>query len=414
MLARLRPHVSGILYIALVLLVGLAAVNNQNNMLFWVFGVLVAGLVLSVTVSRMAVRSLQVRRIDPQHGAVGEPLIVRYAVTNRSRLLSAFSIHVEELPPAGEARGLDQQQRDWRRIMKPASAWIMHVGPRETVHGEAVFWPIARGEVRLNRLQLSTSFPFGMFRRCRVMVQPQHTLIHPMLYELNREVIKALALPGLLGSRVSQHAGAGDDYFGLREFRPGDSLRHIAWKRTARLDQLVCIDRTAPSPARVRVILDLTTATNLLRVGEHDKLTPRELEERAISLAGSLIHQAEAEGFEVGLTVMGFDVPEIAVRRSPWHVGKMMAALAAVELDLPRLAPRPHVLREAERAALVVISPDRMNTLAERSDALHLTARQLDNLAVRPIGWDPSSRLASAPAQRPAARPARTIVEHAA
>ena len=53
---------------------------------------------------------------------------------------------------------------------------------------------------------------------------------------------------------VSPRPGAGDDYYGLREFRRGDSLRQVAWKRTAFLDQLVCIERTGPAPeSRIRV-----------------------------------------------------------------------------------------------------------------------------------------------------------------
>ena len=34
----LRPHIHGLIYTGLVMLVGLAAMNNQNNLLFWVFG----------------------------------------------------------------------------------------------------------------------------------------------------------------------------------------------------------------------------------------------------------------------------------------------------------------------------------------------------------------------------------------
>jgi uncharacterized protein (DUF58 family) len=393
MFARLRPHTHGFVYVALILLVGLAAVNNQNNLLFWVFGVMVSGLVLSLFVAWLSIRSISVRRIDPQHGAVGEPMLIRYALRNRSRLASAFSLHVDELPPATESRRSADVPRDWRRIMEPARAWVMQVGPREIVHGEAVFWPTARGEVRFDRLRITTTFPFGLVRWSRVISQPQHTLIYPMLYELRHGILNTLTPPGLLGSRVSQHAGAGEDFFGLREFRPGDSLRHIAWKRTASSDKLVSVERTSPSPARLRVILDLTIATNLLKTAPAEQTSARELEERAISLTASLIHAAEAQGFEVGLTIMGFDVPPIAVRRSPWHVGKIMAALAGLDPDLPRLAARPHMLREAERAGLVIVSPDRVTHVAELADAWHLTARQLEALAVKPIGWDPNARL---------------------
>jgi uncharacterized protein (DUF58 family) len=388
MLSRFRPHIPALTYLVLTLLVGVSAMNNQNNLLFWVFGMLVAALALSMVLATAVIRSAQVRRIDPRYGAVGEPLVMRYAITNRSRWMSVFNVHVEETPgrPRKSQQGGDEG--DWQRLMKPAGAWVMHAGPRETVHGEAVYWPHARGEAVFDRLRVWTTFPFGLIHRSRRLAQPQHTLIYPMLYELRRGLLGSIAPIGLMGSRIAHHAGAGDDYFGLREYRPGDSMRHISWKRTARTDQLVTIERTTPAPAKLRVVLDLTTPTDRLPIASGDRAKARETEERAISLAASLIHAADLEGFEVGLTVLGVrDAPPIAVRRNQWHFHKMMAALAEIDLDGERTSERPMPVRDAERAAMVVIAPDRVQPLGGREDALYLTAASLENLAVRPLGW---------------------------
>ncbi len=383
MLNRVRPHIPGFVFIGATSMVGLAAMNNQNNLLFWVFGMRVAALVISVVTASALIRRVDVRRLDPHYGAVGEPLSMRYAVTNRSRWLSVFNIHVEELP--GGRRAGD---RAWQRLMKPAAAWVMHAGPRETVHGEAVFWPTARGETAFDRLRVWTTFPFGIVRRSKVISQPQHTLIYPMLYELRRGLLGSIAPMGLMGSKVAHHAGAGDDYFGLREYRPGDSMRHISWKRTARNDQLVTIERTAPAPAKLRVALDLTVATDSLPGASGDRAKARDMEERAIALAASIIHAADLDGFEVGLTVLGVvGTPPIAVRRNQWHFHKMMAALAEINLDRERTKQRPMPMRDAERAAIVVIAPDRVQPLGGREDALHLTAASLESLGVRAIGW---------------------------
>lgn len=380
MFRRLQPHVPGMVYAALLALVGVAAMNNQNNLLFWVLGVMVSGMAISAFISSVIMWSLRVRRIDPQHGAVGEPLVVRYAVTNRSRWLSAFNIHIEERPS-----GPAQRSADWRGLMGDAQAWVMHIGPRETVHGEAVFWPTRRGQALFNTVRISTTFPFGIVRKSTTISQPQHTLIYPMLHELRRGVLSAIAPAGLMGTKITHHAGAGDDYYGTREFRPGDSLRHIAWKRTAQLDELVSIERTRPSPAKLRVILDLTTPTDMLRVEANSPHSPRDLEERAISLAASIIHAADLNGYEVGLSVLGSPLPPMAVRRNRWHRQKLMAALAEINLDMKREAARSHPIRDAERAGLVVISPDRVQPLAGREDALYLTARQLESLSIGQI-----------------------------
>jgi uncharacterized protein (DUF58 family) len=200
-------------------------------------------------------------------------------------------------------------------------------------------------------------------------------------------LLASIAPMGLIGSKIAHHAGAGDDYFGLREFRPGDSMRHVSWKRTARTDQLVTIERTSPAPAKLRVVLDLTVATDKLPGAEGDADKARAMEEKAISLAASIIHAADIEGFEVGLTALGVHSPPIAVRRNQWHFHKMMAALAQIDLDRVRQTAAPLPVRDAERVAIVVIAPDRIQPLASRENAAYLTAAQLDTLAVRPLGW---------------------------
>src|SRR5688572_26464249 len=182
MLQHLRPYLPGLIYIGLTVLTGLAAMNNQNNLLFWIFGVLIAAAIISITLATFVLRCSHVRRLDPHYGAVGEPLLIRYAVTNRSRWMSIFNIHIGEQPLHHASKAGGERSGGWHRLMRPASAWVMHAGPGEMVHGEAMFWPLARGEAAFDRVCVHTNFPFGVIRRSRVISQPQHTLIYPMLY----------------------------------------------------------------------------------------------------------------------------------------------------------------------------------------------------------------------------------------
>jgi len=390
MIRRYHLHLPALLYIGMTVLVGLAAVNRQNNLLFWVLGVMLSALLLSGLVSGVMMQSLRVRRLVARHGAVGEPLTVRYSVTNRSRWLPAFGLHLEE-------------RRDgagWPALMAPARAWVMHLGPRETVHGEAVFWPTARGEARFGRLRIWTTFPFGIIKKSITVDQPQHTLIYPRLFGLRRDVLRSIEPQGVAGSRTSSRPGPGDDYYGMREFRPGDSARQIAWKRTAALDELVCIERTRPTPPRVRVVLNLTVPTT--RLGP-DAAAARELEEQAVSLAASIVQEAHQRGFEVGLAIPGTAAPPMLIRRSHWHRGRIMAALAAIDLDAPRV--RAGVKGAGlgglgERASQIVVHPDRVEPGLGRDDALHLSARHLDRLvAVVPA---PAPTTAPTPPHPPA------------
>lgn len=380
MIVFLRKHLPLLAYLALTVTVSVVAMSSQKNLLFWVFGVLVGGLMVSISLAVLMMRNLEIRRLDPQHGAVGEPLNLRYVVKNNNWLLPVFNLHIEDQPV--------DSPRGWQRLMRSARAWIMHVGPGDSVHGDAVFWPRRRGEMEFLTLRVWTGFPFGFFTRTiRVRLQ-QHTLIFPRLFELKRGVVESITPVGPLGTRISQHTGAGDDYYGLREYRPGDSLRHIAWKSSAKLGQIVCIERTSPSPPRIRIVLDLRTPTDQLRTDDTSDVRPRILEEQAISLAASLVHAAHEAGYEVGLSLPGMRREPIPLRRSRWHINKIMAALASINLDGERDQTMAPKTLDAERAGLVVIQPDRVTPLTGREDVLYLTGHHLKSLAVGALGWE--------------------------
>jgi uncharacterized protein (DUF58 family) len=402
MLRALRPHIPLAITLLLALVVALAAMNGQNNLLFWVFAVMMAAVVVSLLLSHLAMRTLEVRRLDPKHGMVGEPLAVQYAVTNRSRFLPVFNITVEELH-----RG----QSNWPDFMNRARAWMTHIGPGETVHGEAVVWPAARGQVRLDWVRASTTFPFGLVRRTCRSSQPIHTLIFPRLYTLNQRVLEAVVPIGPAGSKLSSRPGGGDDYFGLREYKPGDSRRQIAWKRSANSNGLIIKERTIPSPPRIRILLNLTTPTNQLAVEPSSNgLPPRELEERAISLAATLLEVGARMGYEVGMSVLGMDLPVTPLRQSHWHVEKIMGELASIDLDRPRERATAATATDAERAGLVMVHPGRIDPSLVRAEAWHFSAGQLDHLVMR----DARAAAAADAARFAARRPPSSVSEDAA
>ena len=354
------------IYCGLTALVALAAMNGGSSLLYWVFGVMASSLLVSGLVSGAMMMGLEVTRRTPGHGVAGEALVVRYAVRNRGRVLPAFGITVTEVPgPSGT-------------VLDPARTWLMHVGPRETVVAEALTTARSRGEVLFDRVRIATRFPFGIVGKSITLSQPQRLLVYPRRYALRPRVLDAIVPPGSLGGRITPHAGAGDDFFGLREFRPGDTLRHVAWKRTANRDQLLCIERTRPNPPRLSIVLDLLRPTGALAEGG-DLAAARALEEDAISLAASIVHEADLAGFEVGLTLLGVDRAPVPARHSQWHRNRIMAALAEIDLDAPRRRARP-LAREVERAGLVVIHPGPPDPSVARGGAWHFSARQLAHL----------------------------------
>ena len=89
---------------------------------------------------------------------------------------------------------------------------------------------VRRGRMRPGRLTLFTRFPLGLYYAWSYLEFDTHCLVYPW------PAAPDLPLPPAesgAGTGV-QHGQGREDFAGLRQYHPGDSPRHIAWKAAAR------------------------------------------------------------------------------------------------------------------------------------------------------------------------------------
>ena len=362
---RYHIHPPGLLYLVVVVLVGLAAANRPSNLLVWVFAAMLSGVLLSGVLSGQPLMKLRAVRTMPRTGRVGEPVIVRYTVINESSLWPLFALFVREITKLPGSR-----------------AFVQHVGPGEQVIAETAYWPGRRGPMRLERFRIETVFPFGLVMKSVRFDDASECLVLPRVERLRAGVLVSLASGTVAGPSTSTRSGPGSDFLGIREYRPGDGLRHIAWRRSASAGTLAVIERSIDAPPRIRVALDLRRATDALRVDPAGRAA-RDLEEDAIVLAASILSHAQRDGYETRLCVLGLPSPAMPMRRGHWHLQKELAVLAALDLDASRDASAV-LPAERERATTLVIHVDRADMRLVADGAVHIGATQLGAL-IAPI-----------------------------
>lgn len=359
---RYHVHPPGLLYLALVVLVGLAAANRPSNLLVWVFAAMLSGVLLSGILSGAPLMRVRAERSLPRTGRVGEPVIVRYAVTNDSAAWPLFALFVRELSP-----------------LRGSRAFLQHVGPHERVTAETAFWPERRGPMRLGRFRIETVFPFGLVMKSVRFDGPAECLVLPRVVRIRPGVLASLASGGVAGPSTASRPGPGSDFLGIREYRAGDSLRHIAWRRSAGGTGLAVIERSVDAPPRVRIAIDLRRPTGELRTD--GSRPPRDLEEDAIVLAASLLSQAQRDGFETRLCVLGLESPSMPMRRGHWHLQKELGVLASLDLEAPRRRD-DRLPPERERAGTIVVHVDRPDLSMVADGIAHAGAAQLGALSM--------------------------------
>lgn len=118
-----------------------------------------------------------------------------------------------------------------------------------------------RGEYFWPPIALSTGHPLGLIRRTVYLSTGESVLVLPRLGWLHRTRLRSLLLqqPQVNQSTkrpVLRHPGAQTEFYGLREFRTGDSPRWIHWRTTARVGELMVREFEEPPVDNLVVFVD--------------------------------------------------------------------------------------------------------------------------------------------------------------
>ncbi len=242
----------GGIFLIILGIVGFAAWNTGNNLLFLVFSLLVSTLFVGGAAARASLRDLIVSARFPDHIFATDAAPVIVILRNAKRLLPSLSILVAARGPA-EAMPRDRKRRSPRFSKRPLAYFTYvphHAAAEQRV--EQVFH--RRGHVLITGFELSTQFPFGFFRfRRRLRARDVDLVVYPKPEPIGDELH---LLPSFAGRTASARRGIGQDLFSLRDYQPQDDLRHIDWKATARSRQLTVREFTAEDERRITIILD--------------------------------------------------------------------------------------------------------------------------------------------------------------
>lgn len=287
----------GGIFLSILVIVGFAAWNTGNNLLFMIFSLLCSTLFVGGVAARASLRDLIVSARFPDHIFAGEAAPVIVTLRNAKRVLPSFSVLVEARGP-GAANETSQRRRRLRFIKRPLAYFTYvphHAAAEQRV--EQLF--TSRGHVLINGFELSTRFPFGFFRfRRRLRARNVDIVVYPKPEPVGDELH---LLPTYAGRMASARRGVGQDLFSLRDYQPQDDLRHIDWKATARSRNLTVREFTTEDERRITIVLD----TRDLSASDRENFLPRF--EAGIVQAASLLKHFVDERAEVRL-MLGDDL----------------------------------------------------------------------------------------------------------
>lgn len=309
----------GLAYSAFVLVVTLAAFSTGNNLLYLIFSLLLALLVVSALAARLNLTRLDLDLHPPKHLFAGEAATLEIIFTNRRRWLPAFALTVvlKDAEPKAEPRPL---------------AFVAIVPPRAQALVRTTHTFHQRGVYALQNLLVVTRFPFGLVERSYALDSRGELVVYPKAPPLSHF---EQSVPFAVGQLTSARKGNGSDLYAIRPYQAADHRHAIDWKATAKTSRLMVREFTREDDWRVTVIFDIRAT-----------VAERERFERAISLTASLLEHFIAEGAEVRLLIGQHDLGYGSSRAHWYSLLRELARLQPVDEEpeeweaLPDLAER--------------------------------------------------------------------------
>jgi len=263
---------------ALVILLGavlyLIASNVGAGWLYVIVATLVGVVVVSAPLPWLAVRGVEVTRRAPVVATAGEPFECSLEIENRGRL-PRYMLEVEDSFAGDSGRAVAVRVRR---------------GETETV-GYTVENP-RRGIYAGGEVVVESRAPFGLFYGRRVTRAASDTVVYPRTFDV-AGLPPSTVTDAEWGDRSESstlHRGHGGEFWGVRDYRPGDPARLVAWKKSA---------RGLPSGKLAVIELAQETHPPFVLAMSLDAGAPPEAREMVVSAGASLLIYALGDAREV-------------------------------------------------------------------------------------------------------------------
>ncbi|HXU34997.1 MAG TPA: DUF58 domain-containing protein [Blastocatellia bacterium] len=386
--------IEGLLFVVFLIIIGFAAWNAGNNLLYLVLSAMLAFLIAANLIARISLADMAIQLRFPDHIFAGEPANISVTLLNHKRLMPSYSLMIEALSDEDAvkrrrregddaetdrqsegARGRQGDRETGRRgdgatrtllarsDRRPVSgsglgklAYFVLVPARSSARQRSEHTFERRGRYPITGFRIATKFPAGFFKKWRRIDAAGEILVYPKPQPLDDFYH---ALPMLAGQIQSHARGSGDDLYAIRRYHPSDHIRNIDWKATAKSMQMMVREHMREDEWRLTIVFDTTISAigpreselrNVRGVsGKQAKSQARESIaddaegednafqdrfERAVLMAASLANHFIMERAEVELITTG-EKHDVASGSGYEHLYKILGSLATLEPTEP-------------------------------------------------------------------------------
>ncbi len=291
-------------FIAILFVIGIAAINTGNNLLYLVVAMMLSIIVISGILSEFTLRVIEVKRIMPGHIFAGRPVQIKWSISNIKRVFPSFSVSIDEISANNE--------------FSAESGYIIKLPARASVTQTHHYIFNKRGLHKLEGFKIKTRFPFGFFLKGRRVFAAADVLVYPNMKPTRQTSAAGFFKGGEAPERIN---GRGANLRNIRDYTPMDDSRIIHWKSTAKTARLMAKEFEQEGKKRVKIIFYNTLTES---PGFKDKF--EEKVEEAAGMADYFIRSC----FEVGFKTLTLELPCRSGKEQLYRILRELALIKPV------------------------------------------------------------------------------------
>ncbi|MCA1832069.1 MAG: DUF58 domain-containing protein [Actinomycetota bacterium] len=240
------------------------------------------------------------------------------------------------------------------------------------------FVPSLRGVYQVGPLVATWSDPFGLTAHRATLIEPVEIIVHPTVEPVHDRVVTREWEDPPVRPPFSKPWPTGFEFYGMRDYVPGDDPRRIVWRAAARASEasgdVRLLVREAEQGITDRVSIILDTDRKVHAAGD-----PSETFEAAVRTAASLGARHLDDGFAVTLDTNGGRIVEaLRGRRNRVRYLDDLARLQRENLPLKAVADRMLVGSRRDLHTIIITphldddTAQRLRVLVQRGVSLLL------------------------------------------
>jgi uncharacterized protein (DUF58 family) len=208
------PTKQGFAFIFVLFILLIGSMNYNNNMGYLLTFTLGSMMLVSILHTHRMLHGLRIEAGQTHSVFAGERVLFQLCLDNRHHV-ARFDLHFQVQTPL----------KTWEEVA------ICNVPENQKNHINLPIASYRRGRFALPRIRISSVFPLGLFEVWSYVFIENEAIIYPNPVGQRTFPVRQHADHAAQGQHPSPQ---GEDFIGYRNYKTGDSPRHIDWKAAAR------------------------------------------------------------------------------------------------------------------------------------------------------------------------------------